>query len=147
MPPVYVIFFTRDDVRKKNKALSRIRRQWDDGDDFGDKTELIYVNGAYRDVTTAIGRLISDFHCIDPNAMQSTILAKRANFLKSNEEEACKMVGWVEEYAEKKRNEGMFYNTVEHVKQIMNNANLSAEKALELIGVPKADFAKYLAVL
>lgn len=148
LPRVFVIFFTRDDVRRKNRPLSRVSRKWDDdGEEFGDRTELIYVNGAYRDITTALGRLISDFHCANPADMHSEVLAKRAGFLKSDKEEVSRMTDWVEEYANRKATEGVFNRSVEYVKLMMEKLNISAEKALEVLEIPKDDFPKYLAAL
>lgn len=57
------------------------------------------------------------------------------------------MTDWVEEYANRKAAEGVFNRSVEHIKLMMEKLNLSAEKALEVLEIPKADFPKYLAVL
>lgn len=151
LPPTCVIMFTAHDTRKKNKPLHRFRYRDDDGDELGNGSEIIYVNGEYRDITTALGRLISDFHCANPSDMHSEVLAKRARFLKSDGKEATNMTSWVEEYAEKRAKEreklAAFKASLANVKLLMTKLNLSAEKALDILEIPQADFPKYLAAL
>lgn len=151
LPSTCVIMFTEHDTRRKNKPLQRYRYRDDDADELGDGTEIIYVNGAYSDLTTALGRLISDFHCANPDEMHSEVLARRARFLKSDGKEAANMTSWVEEYAEKRAKEreklAVFKASLANVKLLMTKLNLSAEKALDILEIPQADFPKYLAAL
>lgn len=148
LPSTRIVMFVEQDIRHNNKPLSRIRRKYDDDNEpFDDGNEVIIVNGKYRDNSTAIGRLISDFHCKNPQDMHSKLLADRADFLKSDGKEVTKMCKSVEEYAEKREKLAVFNNTVATIKQLMANANFSAEKALEAIGIPRAEFGKYLAAL
>lgn len=114
---------------------------------FGDGKMAIYVNGKFRDLGTAIGRLIADFYCSNPQDMASNVLRSRAEFLKSNGEEVTKMCKSVEEYAEKREKIAALKAKADAVKHLMQNMNLTAEKALETIGIPRADFSEYMALL
>lgn len=114
---------------------------------FGDGKEIIYVNGTYRDLGTALGRLIADFHCSNPQDMDAEVLRSRAKFLKSDGEGVTKMCKSVEEYAERKAAEREEKSAVKIIKNLMRNLNVTAEKAMEAAGIPQADFGKYMALL
>lgn len=43
--------------------------------------------------------------------------------------------------------EGREEGRVEAIKKLMENANLSAEKAMEMLGIEKEEFPKYLKLL
>ena len=71
MPDSYVIFITENDVMHGNQPLYHIDRYVVmEGEKklFGDGSHIIYVNGAYRG-NDAIGRLMHDFSCTNPNDM------------------------------------------------------------------------------
>lgn len=83
----YVIFITENDVIGKGKPLYRIERRIEEtGELFNDGEHIIYVNGVDRDSSTALGRLMHDFFCTDPDDMNYQQLAKKARFFKENEE-------------------------------------------------------------
>lgn len=48
---------------------------------FDDASHIAYVNGEYR-AKDAIGMLMHDFFCEDPDQMHYKVLAKRADFFK-----------------------------------------------------------------
>ncbi len=72
---------------------------------FGDGSHIIYVNGEIKD-DTALGKLMSDFACVDPQQMNYEVLAARASYYKSNKEGVQTMCRIVEEIVEKERAEG-----------------------------------------
>lgn len=156
LPDVYVIMFCEHDEIGLGQPISIIKNQVQGTDKlFGDGKSIIYINGQYRDISTAIGRLIADFHCTEPSQMHSERLAKRAKQLKSTDGEVTDMCNIVEEYAAEKAAKsklegeaiGRFQNTIENVKQLMHNMNLTAEKALAAIGIPEGERQQYLAAL
>ena len=51
------------------------------------------------------------------------------------------------EAAARSRDEGIRIANLNNIKSIMRNMHLSAEKAMEAIGIPKSDFTRYLALL
>ncbi len=81
----YVIFITENDVLKEGLPLYHIERTIKEtGKDFGDGSHIIYVNSTIRD-ETALGKLMHDFFCTDPNEMYYKTLADRARYFKENE--------------------------------------------------------------
>lgn len=76
-------------------------------------------------------------------------------YLKSTDEEVIKMCNIVEEYTAKKvaeaaarsRDEGMRIANLNNTRNIMRNMHLSAEKAMEAIGIEQSQYNQYLALL
>ena len=74
-------------IMKGNKRLS-ISEQLQNNKDLERLQALryiIYVNGAYRG-NDAIGRLMHDFSCTNPNDMNYKELAKKARYFKEEKE-------------------------------------------------------------
>lgn len=95
LPETYVIFITEKDVLGGNEPIYEIERVIrKSGSTFGDGSHIIYVNSQIRDNTTALGRLMHDFHCINPDEMHYDILAETALQTKLNKEGKgmCKIV-------------------------------------------------------
>lgn len=66
----YVIFLTENDAIGKGKSIYRIERRIEEtGETFDDSEHIIYVNGADKDGSTALGKLMQDFFCADPDDM------------------------------------------------------------------------------
>ena len=66
----YVIFITENDVLKRNLPIYHINRIVEEtGEAFGDEAHIIYVNSQIRD-ETALGKLMHDFTCTDPDKME-----------------------------------------------------------------------------
>lgn len=104
LPDTYVIMFCEHDEIGLGQPLSIAKFQVQGTDRLlGDGKTIIYVNGQNKDTTTALGRLVADFHCMSPSEMQPTILASRAKLLKSSDEEVIAMCNLVKEYEEKGR--------------------------------------------
>ena len=96
----YVIFITETDIFEQNQALYKIQRYIEYTDrqgniidlkPFNDGSYIIYVNGEYKDTSSDIGKIIHDFHCIDPDEMMCDELKEPALYLKKNEGEANNM--------------------------------------------------------
>ena len=101
LPETYVIFITENDVLGHNKPIYFIERTIIGLDTlFGDEEHIIYVNGAYEDDTTELGKLIHDFLCENPDDMKFQVLADRARYCKESEEGVRKVSRIVEEYGE-----------------------------------------------
>ena len=59
-----VIFITKHDVMKGKLPLYTVKRVvLETGEHFNDGTSIIYVNTAYKNYTSALGKLIHDFRC------------------------------------------------------------------------------------
>lgn len=79
-------------IMKGNKRLS-ISEQLQNNKDLERLQALryiIYVNGAYRG-NDAIGRLMHDFSCTNPNDMNYKELAKKARYFKEEKEGVASM--------------------------------------------------------
>ena len=88
----FTIFFTETDYFGKGQPIYCIDRFVEIKDDngnvteripFNDRSHIIYINGAYDDTTTELGRLIHDFHCTKYNDMLCPIIKERSEYLKS----------------------------------------------------------------
>ena len=78
LPETYVIFITENDVIGKNKPLYIIERMIINTDEsFGDGEHIVYVNGADKDSTTELGKLMHDFFCTSPDDMNYKELADK----------------------------------------------------------------------
>ena len=104
----YVIFVTETDVMAGGMPLYHIDRRVEELNcrPFGDGSHIVYVNGAYRDPTHPIGRLMHDFHCTDAGEMYSDILANRMkNFKESEGGSKIMSTAW-EQFLNEEREEG-----------------------------------------
>lgn len=144
IPNICVIMFCAHDEDNSGDPLS-VYRFLKDGTfkQLGDGASIIYVNGEYRDHNTELGRLIADFHCSNPSKMHSELLAKRAAELKSSGEEVASMCDVMKEYAA----EEVKKNTLNHIKKIMEQLGVTAEKALSILGIDGTERQQYLAAL
>ena len=102
----YVIFITENDVLKEGLPLYHIERTIKEtGKDFSDGSTIIYVNSTIRD-ETALGRLMHDFFCTDPNEMYYKTLAGRARYFKENEKGVKNMCQMIQDLVADGYNEG-----------------------------------------
>jgi hypothetical protein len=89
LPETYVIMIMETDFWGKGAPIYRVNRYiGDTGIVFDDGTHIIYVNGGYKDKAlnvSALGKLIHDFNCSDPNDMYYSVLAERVRYLKKKE--------------------------------------------------------------
>ena len=90
IPDTYIIFITENDVMKAGKPIYNVERYISIGADkelFGDGSHIVYVNGKYRG-DDAIGKLMHDFSCTNPDDMHYEALAERARYFKRDEKGA-----------------------------------------------------------
>jgi hypothetical protein len=62
------------------------------------------VNGEYRG-NDEVGRLMHDFSCSDPDAMNSRLLADKTRYFKKDEKGVRRMCKIMEDFAAEERNE------------------------------------------
>ncbi|MCD7955295.1 MAG: PD-(D/E)XK nuclease family transposase [Lachnospiraceae bacterium] len=97
LKPAYVIFITENDVLGGGFPVYHIKRTIDEMNHayFGDGSHIIYVNNAYSDESTEIGKLMHDFRCTSASDMYFDVLADRVRYFKETEggrAQVCKMV-------------------------------------------------------
>ena len=100
-----------------------------------------------------------DFKQTNPDLKKAKISSDRMKYHKSTNDEVIKMCNIVEEYTAKKvaeataeaaarsRDEGMRIANLNNIRNIMRNMHLSAEKAMEAIGIEQSQYQQYLALL
>ena len=102
----YIIFITENDVLKKELPIYHIERIIKEtNEDFCDGSHIVYVNSTIRD-ETALGRLMHDFFCTDPNEMYYQTLAERARYFKENEKGVKAMCQMMQDLRTDGYNEG-----------------------------------------
>ena len=88
LPDRYTIFITEEDYFQKGLPVYRAENTIRELENrpLGDGGYIWYVNGAYRDESTAIGRLMHDFACENPDDIITPLLRDRVCYLKKKEE-------------------------------------------------------------
>ena len=120
LPESYVIFITEKDMYNKGLPLYTIDRIIKEtNESFNDGSHIIYVNSEIHD-STKLGKLMSDFHCTDPDEMHSKILAERVGYFKKNKEGNTIMCKIVEELVDEMK--------IEMAKEMINDGNLTPEQ-------------------
>ena len=135
LPETYVIFITEHDVLKNGMPLSHINRKIEEnGMTFCDESHIIYVNGEYR-AENDIGRLMHDFSCFDPDDMYFDLLQEATRYYKENPKGVETMCRAFEEV----RVQGREQTQLEVIRNLMNNLKLSAQQAMDAMGIPAKD--------
>ena len=123
LPESYVIFITENDVLGKGEPIYEISRIIKGLNDiFDDGSHIIYVNGEAQN-ETALGKLMHDFNCTEPDDMYYNELAERARYFKKTEggrEKMCKIM-------EDMRNEAVVARNREVARNLLKIGKLSVE--------------------
>ena len=107
VPESYMIFICEGDYFKRGLPIYHIHSYIDEtGDKIDIGQEMIYVNGDYQDEETVLGRLIHDFHCIDPNEMYSEVFKRWMKYYKEERKGVIEMCEICEQLKEMGRVEG-----------------------------------------
>ena len=104
-PEMYVVFICEEDVLKNGKMLDHIQRYREDGNVFKDKLHIIYLNASMQD-ETALGKLMHDMLCSNPNDMYYEVLRKRVSYFKKQEGGKRTMCEALEELINEAKKEG-----------------------------------------
>lgn len=99
LPETYVIFITREDVLKHNKAMYTINRYIEGlNEPFNDGLHIVYVNCSAEDDGSKVWKLIHDMICPDPAKMFIQELADRVGFFKTTKKGREQMSDWFSDY-------------------------------------------------
>ena len=127
LPESYVIFITEKDVFGYGLPMCHIERTiTENGVRFNDGSHIIYVNGENKD-DTAVGRLMHDFSCTNPEDMKYKILAERARYFKQDEKGVTNMCMAMEELITEERAEERLENSIEIAEKMLEGGKLSLE--------------------
>ena len=144
LPETFVIFITENDVIGKDKPLYRIERRIEEVDElFDDGEHIIYVNGADKDASTALGKLMHDFFCTDPDDMHYKELADKVRFFKEDEKGVATMCKVMEDMRNETAKKTEEQTTVNHINDIMIKLKYTAEQAMDLLSIPKSQRSTY----
>ena len=81
-----VIFITEKDVLGEGEPIYIIDRVIKkSGKPFNDGAHIVYVNASCQDISTELGRLMHDFHCVRPEDMIDPVFAEKAGEVKGVE--------------------------------------------------------------
>lgn len=106
LPPAHVIFITEHDVLKGGKPIYHSYRTIAELDHqrLEDNADVIYVNAEIQD-DTALGRLMHDMFCENPDDMYYAELAERSRYFKKDEHGVMTMCEAMEKLMEEDRAE------------------------------------------
>ena len=136
-----MIFITENDVIGKGKPLYMVERQIVNIDEpFNDGEHIIYVNGADKDASTELGRLMHDFFCTSADEMHYKELADKVRYFKENEEGVKSMCRVLEDM----RNETARKTKVIDISNLMTNLKFTVEQAMDALSIPQTDRATYV---
>ena len=144
LPETFVIFITENDVIGKGKPIYRIERRIDDTDElFDDGEHIIYVNGADKDASTELGKLMHDFFCTDPDDMHYRELANKVRYFKEDEKGVAAMCKVMEDMRNEAVEKDRIQNAIEMLKdglsieKVAQYSRLAIDRVKEL-ATPKA---------
>lgn len=136
LPDTYIIFITENDVLKGNLPVYNIKRSVQEtGEPFEEGTHIVYVNGAYKDKETAIGKLIHDFSCNNAAEMLCEPLADITNKFKNSEEGVNHMCAEVEKLINKERLDAKKEGAIETAKNLIKDGTIPNDKIAQAVGL------------
>ena len=147
LPESYVIFITEHDVLNGGKPLYTINRTISELGNaiFADESHIIYVNGEAR-TETALGELMQDFFCNDPDKMHYKVLSRRAGYFKEDKEGVDTMCKLMEDYAEKRAKEAAREaardSSINFAVELWNDGMRDMEKIAKLTKLPLDEVKK-----
>ena len=129
LPITYVIFITETDVIGAGEPIYFIDRMITNiNKPFTDDEHIIYVNGEDKNSETALGRLMHDFFCTNPDEMYYKELADRSRHFKQTEEGVNEMSSVIDE---------MIYDSKkEAVKNLISLGKLSLKEISKSLDIP-----------
>ena len=135
----YVIFITENDVLRGGLPIYHINRIIEEmGKSFGDEAHIIYVNSQIKD-DTALGKLMHDFTCTNPDDMNYPVLAQRVRYFKEDTKGVAAMCRAMEKMRDETAAEQNIKTLLVSVKNLMKNMNLSPEQAMDAMGISEDD--------
>ena len=132
----YVIFITENDVLQGGLPIYHINRMIEEmAKPFGDEAHIIYVNAQIKD-ETALGKLMHDFSCTDPNQMNYPVLAQRVRYFKEDTKGVTKMCRAIEEMREATAREATHAKAVAVAQKMLNAGKMSYEEISDFVDLP-----------
>lgn len=128
----YVIFITENDVLRHGLPIYHIDRMIREVNEaFEDKAHIIFVNSQIKD-ETALGKLMHDFSCTDPQDMKYPVLAERVRYFKEDTKGVTNMCRALEEM----RDEAKHENKLEIAESLLALGKMSYEEIAAVVKLP-----------
>ena len=138
----YVIFVTENDVMKMGFPIYHVERVVQESSAlFGDGSHIIYVNGAYKNDESPIGKLMHDFRCTSASDMFYPELAKSVRYFKETEGGRAKMCKAIEDMRDKDRQETRIETIFNNIKGLMESMKWTADQAMNAMQISDSDRA------
>ena len=100
---------------------------------------IIYVNGAFKDDSTELGRLMHDFTCANPDEMYYQEIAKKVRYLKRDNGGIKEMTEyydkWEKEIAEEAAEEAITNKSLEIAMNLITDGTLSYDAIAKATGL------------
>ncbi len=139
-----MIFITENDVIGDGLPLYTVDRQiTNTGKPFDDCEHIIYVNGADKDASTALGKLMHDFFCTDPDDMHYKELADKVRYFKEDEKGVAAMCKVMEDMRNEADRKGDERRAVADIRSVMESFGVTVERAMEALKIPAAQWDRY----
>lgn len=132
----YVIFITENDVLQGGLPIYHINRMIEEmAKPFGDEAHILYVNAQIKD-ETALGKLMHDFSCTDPNQMNYSVLAQRVRYFKEDTKGVTNMCRAIEEMREETAREAKHEQAIEIAQTLLKLGKMSYEEIALSVKLP-----------
>ena len=135
----YAIFITEHDTCGGNQPIYYVERVIRNMDNkpFGGKSHIIYVNGAYQDGTgSALGWLVHDLFCANPDEMHYKELAERVRYYKQTGEGVKAMCKIMEDVRREGERKGELKAAQNIAMRLINSGKLGLEEIAEASQLP-----------
>ncbi len=135
IPDSYVIFITEKDVMKGNQPVYPIERYVTIGENkvlFGDGSHIVYVNGKYRG-NDAVGKLMHDFSCSNPDDMNYEVLAKKARYFKKDKKGVAAMCKMLEDMRKEAARDAELKYARETAGRLIRKGKMTLEDIAECV--------------
>ena len=122
------------------------RTDRESGQPFHDRQYIYYANASYQG-SDAIGRLMHDFLCSDPDKMQTSIMAEAVRYYKNNPKGVATMCRLMEEMQKEYYHRAEDQTLLRSIRNIMDSLNFSAIQAMDVLKISKEDRSRYMELL
>ena len=96
---------------------------------------IIYVNGAFKDDSTELGRLMHDFTCSDPDEMYYQEIAKKVRYLKRDNGGIKEMTEYYDKWEKEVAEEAIESTSLEIAMNLITDGTLSYDAIAKATGL------------
>jgi len=144
LPPVYVIYISKNDIWGKGSAVytvEKLLKYHDKTDNYDDKQYTLYVNAEVKDTAEQeISALMEYFKTCKPDDSSQGALSEYVHYLKTDEKGTDIMY---DEFEKEFKEDVQKRTKAEDIVKIMLDFKVSFERALKTLGIPQEDYNDY----